>query len=173
VTTSTTLIDAVNESLADHLADLPTAATARAALAHGGAILASSTDEMIAISDRLAPEHLEVMTTDAPTVASRCTNFGSVFVGSATAEVFGDYGAGPNHVLPTGGTARSTSGLSVMSFLRFPTTLRIDNPDAARAATNDAIALARLEGLEAHARAAALRSAAAGVVSSDDERNGS
>src|SRR2546426_7184964 len=76
---------------------------------------------------------------------------------SGAAEVLGDYGAGPNHVLPTGGTARSTGGLSVYTFLRVRTWLRIDDPAAARPLLEDAVWFGRAEGLEAHARAAERR----------------
>jgi histidinol dehydrogenase len=72
--------------------------------------------------------------------------------------VLGDYGAGPNHVLPTGSTARFTGGLSVFDFLRVRTWLRVDDPAAVRPLAQDAAQLARLEGLEAHARAAERRS---------------
>jgi len=71
--------------------------------------------------------------------------------------VFGDYAAGPNHVLPTGGAARFAGGLSVFTFLRIRTWLKIDRPDAAASLQEDAAALARMEGLAAHARAAELR----------------
>jgi phosphoribosyl-ATP pyrophosphohydrolase/phosphoribosyl-AMP cyclohydrolase/histidinol dehydrogenase len=77
-----------------------------------------------------------------------------VFLGSGSAEVFGDYGAGPNHCLPTGGAARFAAGLSVLAFLRARTWLEMDEPGMLSA---EAAALARIEGLEAHARAAELR----------------
>jgi phosphoribosyl-ATP pyrophosphohydrolase/phosphoribosyl-AMP cyclohydrolase/histidinol dehydrogenase len=82
------------------------------------------------------------------------TAYGSLFIGNASAEALADYGVGPNHVLPTGGGARFQSGLAVFTFLRTPTWLRIDN---AEATATDAALLARLEGLEAHARAALMR----------------
>ena len=78
----------------------------------------------------------------------------AVFIGPASAEVFGDYGAGPNHVLPTGGTSRFRAGLSVFTFLRARTWLAVDDPEAIR---HDAAALARIESLEGHARAALAR----------------
>lgn len=97
------------------------------------------------------------MTRDAEAIARRCTHFGAVFIGAGAAEVLGDYGAGPNHTLPTGGAARSAAGLSVLHFLRTRTWLRIDDPAAARPLTLDTARLARVEGLEAHARAAEAR----------------
>src|SRR5439155_1372203 len=98
-------------TLARQLGDLPTARVARAALAHGGAIVVSGVDEGIAACDAIAPEHLQLQLRDADAVAPRLAHYGALFVGAASAEVLGDYGAGPNHVLPTGGTARSSGGL--------------------------------------------------------------
>jgi histidinol dehydrogenase len=145
---------AVDEALARRLADLPTAATAVPALANGFTVLAPDLAAAIAVCDRLAPEHLEVKVADPAAVAPRLRHYGALFVGAASAEVFGDYGAGPNHVLPTGGTARSMGGLSVLTFLRVRTWLRLDDPAIL---LPDAARLARLEGLEGHARAAEAR----------------
>src|SRR5205823_10139490 len=97
--------------------------------------------------------HLQLQLRDADAVAPRLAHYGALFVGAGAAEVLGDYGAGPNHVLPTGGTARSTGGLSVYTFLRVRTWLRIDDRAAAVPLIEDAAWLARVEGLEAHARA--------------------
>jgi histidinol dehydrogenase len=80
----------------------------------------------------VAPEHLEVMTADAAGVAKRCQHYGGLFVGAVAAEVLGDYGCGPNHVLPTGGTARFSGGLSVFNFLRVRTWMRIDDARASQ-----------------------------------------
>ncbi len=90
-------------------------------------------------------------------MARRARHYGGLFIGSASAEVFGDYGIGPNHTLPTGGVARFKGGLSVFDFLRIRTWLRMDRGGDASTAARDAAALARLEGLEAHARAAERR----------------
>jgi phosphoribosyl-ATP pyrophosphohydrolase/phosphoribosyl-AMP cyclohydrolase/histidinol dehydrogenase len=139
------------------LEDLPTAGTARPALGNGFAVVCPDLETAIVVCDRLAPEHLEVMTLDADSVGSRLRHYGALFLGSRSAEVFGDYGAGPNHVLPTGGTARSIGGLSVLTFLRTRTWLRMDDTPAAEAVIDDAMALARIEGLEGHARAAECR----------------
>jgi len=157
VTTAPPLIDAVERELASQLATLPTAATARVALANGCAVVARDLDEAVALADRFAPEHLEIMTRDADALARRCNHYGAVFIGPAAAEVLGDYGAGPNHTLPTGGAARSAAGLSVLHFLRTRTWLRIDAPPLAADLCRDTARLARLEGLEAHARAAEIR----------------
>ncbi|MHC5022188.1 MAG: histidinol dehydrogenase, partial [Planctomycetota bacterium] len=94
---------------------------------------------------------------DPTAAANRLRHYGALFIGHGSAEVMGDYGAGPNHVLPTGGTARSTGGLSVLTFLRVRTWLRIEDAAAAAGLARDAADLARLEGLEGHARAAERR----------------
>jgi phosphoribosyl-ATP pyrophosphohydrolase/phosphoribosyl-AMP cyclohydrolase/histidinol dehydrogenase len=157
VTTTQQQIDDVEQALDAQLADLPTADTARAALNNGYAVLASSLEEGIDLCDRLAPEHLELLVNNAQEVAPQLKHYGGLFIGHAAAEVLGDYCSGPNHVLPTGGTARSAGGLSVFHFLRTRTWLSITAPDDAQGLVEDAIALARHEGLEAHARSAEKR----------------
>jgi histidinol dehydrogenase len=97
------------------------------------------------------------MTSNDTENIARLAHFGGLFVGAWAAEVIGDYGAGPNHVLPTGRTARQSGGLSVFDFIRVRTWIRIDDPKAASGLYADAAALGRHEGLEAHARAADLR----------------
>jgi histidinol dehydrogenase len=157
VSTSDRLIHKVGEALHRQLATLPTGATAARALANGAAIPAADLDEAVRICDSLAPEHLEIITREAALVARRITSAGAIFIGPASAEVLGDYGAGPNHVLPTGRSARFRAGLSVFTFLRARTFLLVDSPDRAGTLYTDAADLARIEGLEAHARAAELR----------------
>ncbi len=151
------LVDRVAAALEARLADLPTRDTAEPALAHGFAVVAADPEEAVSLCDRIAPEHLEVVLADADAVAPRLSHYGGLFVGGQAAEVLGDYGAGPNHTLPTGGTARSSAGLSVYTFLRARTWLRIDDPQEAQPLVRDAVALARLEGLEGHARSAERR----------------
>jgi phosphoribosyl-ATP pyrophosphohydrolase/phosphoribosyl-AMP cyclohydrolase/histidinol dehydrogenase len=157
VTVDDTLVGRVQSELARQLDDLPTARVARAALAHGGAVVVSSVDEGVATCNALAPEHLQLELRDADAVAPRLAHYGALFVGAGSAEVLGDYGAGPNHVLPTGGTARFSGGLSVYTFLRVRTWLQITDCVAARSLVEDAVWLGRAEGLEAHARAAERR----------------
>ena len=157
VSTDEGLVAEVEAALADQLEDLPTAETARAALENGFAVVVDDIEEGVSVCDRLAPEHLEVLTEDAESVSSTLRHYGALFVGRGAAEVFGDYGAGPNHTLPTGGTARSTGGLSVNTFLRMRTWMRIDDTDEARELVRDTIDFARLESLEAHARSAGMR----------------
>jgi len=151
-------IDALESELARQLETLPTAKTARAALErHGAVVLARDEDEAAHACDLLAPEHLQVLLPDPRRFASALRHFGGVFLGEASAEVLGDYGAGPNHVLPTGGAARITGGLSVLDFLRVRTWLELEPGAGADELARDAAALARLEGLEGHARAAERR----------------
>ena len=157
VTLDHTHPDRVETELARQLSDLPTAEVARAALANGGVVVVANVAEGIAACDALAPEHLELCLGDAAAVAPRLEHFGALFIGAGSAEVLGDYGAGPNHVLPTAGTARSQGGLSVYTFLRVRTWLRIDDPAAARPLMEDAAWFGRTEGLEAHARSAERR----------------
>lgn len=150
------IIPRVQRELEVQLASLPTAQTARQALANGFAILARDLEDAAAICNDLAPEHLQLMNGPPEQLAPLLRQYGALFIGSRSAEVLGDYGAGPNHTLPTGGTARAFSGLSVLTFLNVRTWLKIDQPaDLAR----DAADLARMEGLEAHARSADKRKA--------------
>jgi histidinol dehydrogenase len=164
VTTDATLAEAVDAALGRQLVDLPTREVAEAALRNGFAVVAATLDEAVTVCDGLAPEHLQVLTEDAGGVAQRLSHYGGLFIGSSSAEVFGDYGIGPNHTLPTGGVARYKGGLSVFDFLRVRTWLRMDDRPDTAATVADAAALARLEGLEAHARAAERR---IGMVPSD------
>jgi phosphoribosyl-ATP pyrophosphohydrolase/phosphoribosyl-AMP cyclohydrolase/histidinol dehydrogenase len=157
VTPSAALAAAVDVALAQQLDTLPTAETARAALASGFAVVCADLDEAAAVCERIAPEHLQLCLAQPEPLARRLRRYGALFVGAAAGEVLGDYGAGPNHVLPTGGTARFSAGLSVGTFLRLRTWLRIDDPAAAAELGRDAAALARLEGLPAHERAAQRR----------------
>ena len=120
-------------------------------------VICRDMEECVAVSDKLAPEHLEVQTSDSQGVADACSNYGGLFVGTNCAEVLGDYGAGPNHTLPTGGTGRYTGGLSVFNFLRIRTWMRIDERDKCQDMVEDSVRMARLEGLEGHARAAERR----------------
>lgn len=154
ITTCRQLIDRVEAELCRQLETLRTGATARRALRNGFAVVARELSEAIELSDRIAPEHLQILTRDAAAVAARVRSAGAVFIGSAAAEVLGDYGAGPNHVLPTSGTARFRAGLSVFTFMRVRTWIRIERAEQAEELYRDAAQLARIELLEAHARAA-------------------
>ncbi|HTX72940.1 MAG TPA: histidinol dehydrogenase [Rectinemataceae bacterium] len=133
----------------------PNAEVAERSLGQGSwAFVASSREEACAACRRFAPEHLELLVAEPEYFAERVPDAGAVFLGPGSAEVLGDYGAGPNHCLPTGGAARFAAGLSVLDFLRPRTYLRLDEPQTLAA---DAALFARIEGLEAHARSAELR----------------
>jgi phosphoribosyl-ATP pyrophosphohydrolase/phosphoribosyl-AMP cyclohydrolase/histidinol dehydrogenase len=157
VATDAGLIDRVETALGQQLADLPTAETALAALRNGFAVVVAGRDEAVATCDRLAPEHLHIHAANAAELAERVSCYGALFIGANSAEAFGDYGVGPNHVLPTGGTARWSAGLSVTTFLRCRTWLAMGGASGVQDVCEDAAALARLEGLEAHARSAEAR----------------
>ena len=155
VTVDAAFADSVEAALDRQLVDLSTAEIAAASLAHGLIVLAPDLDAAITACDTLAPEHLELQIEGAAQVATRLAHYGALFIGAGAAEVLGDYGAGPNHVLPTSGSARFTGGLSVLGFLRLRTQMQLERPGAQL--LHDAAALARHEGLEAHARAADIR----------------
>lgn len=160
VTTDAGLVARVEAALTEQLRDLPTADTARTAIARQGmAVVCEDLGAALQVSDAIAPEHLELRLEPAALErASRSLRHaGAVFRGPGGAEVLGDYGAGPNHVLPTGGTARLRGGLSVFDFLRVRTYLDLPAGPRTAALAQDAAALARLEGLEGHARAAEVR----------------
>jgi len=153
LTTSASLIDAVNDALEQQLRTLATADVAKRSLANGFAVRCANQAEALATADLIAPEHLQIVTRDASDLARMAKHYGALFIGEQAAEVLADYGAGPNHVLPTGRSARFSGGLSVQCFLRIRTWLQRGDPHQAE----DAAALARLEGLEGHARAADFR----------------
>lgn len=161
VTPEKGVIENVNAALRRQLAVLPTRDVAIPAVRKGFAVLTADMTEAIAVTNRMAPEHLEVQTKSSQEVSDSCKSFGGLFIGKLAAEVLGDYGAGPNHVLPTSCTAKYTGGLSVHTFLRLRTWMRIDDGEAAQQQVQDSVALARLEGLEGHARAAERRLKAA------------
>lgn len=157
VTTHSPLVAKVEAELTKQLSVLPTAETARVAVKRGYVVVCSSMEEAVDITNRVAPEHLELLVENAEEVAKLCNHYGGLFVGTHAAEVLGDYGAGPNHTLPTGGTARYTGGLSVFNFLRIRTWLNIDNLADASELVEDSVQLATLEGLIGHSRSAMCR----------------
>lgn len=115
----------------------------------GAIITVRNMDEAVVLSDRIAPEHLELCTADCEGLANRVTHAGAIFIGSWTPEAIGDYIGGPNHVLPTARSARFSSGLSVMDFIK-RTTLSRMTPEALAAIGPSAERLAKSESLEAH-----------------------
>jgi histidinol dehydrogenase len=157
VTDSAALADAVEAAVERQLRLLPREPIARASWTDFGAvILVGSLAEAVPLVDRLAPEHLEIETREPESLAARVRNAGSIFLGSHTPEAIGDYVGGPNHVLPTARSARFSSGLGVLDFMKRTSILKCD-PEALRALGPAAIALGRSEGLEAHARSVAIR----------------
>jgi histidinol dehydrogenase len=115
----------------------------------GAVITVSDWDEAIALSDRIAPEHLELMTQDAEGLAARIRHAGAIFIGAWTPEAIGDYVGGPNHVLPTARSARFSSGLSVLDFMKRTTVARM-TPAALAQIGPAAETLAKSESLQAH-----------------------
>ena len=155
VTTDRDLIQKVVAELEQQLEVLPTAETARVALGNGAAVLCDSVEQVIATCNALAPEHLELHCDNSQAVANEIVNAGCLFIGHQSAEVFGDYGVGPNHTLPTAGTARFSAGLNVFTFVRVRTWLKLDA--APQSLVDDTARLAELEGLVAHQRSALKR----------------
>ena len=159
IATSEPFVRAVERELAEQLEALPTRATAESSLReHGFSCVVATLDDAAEASDRFAPEHLQLCVRDPRGLARRVRHAGAIFLGEGAAEGFGDYGVGPNHTLPTGGTARRNGGLSVLHFLRVRTWIRMDGSDEGREdVARTPPRWARLEGLEAHARAAEAR----------------
>jgi len=152
------MAELVERSLEKRLARLRTAETARSSLEAGSlVVIYKSMEEAIAVSNEIAPEHLELQVSSPEEWIPGLKNYGSLFIGSSAAEVLGDYSAGINHTLPTSTSARFTGGLSVRHFLKTPTTLRCTPGKAYSAALTAAETIARAEGLAAHAESAALR----------------
>jgi histidinol dehydrogenase len=157
ITDDPAFADRVATAVTQELPTLPRAAIAGASWrAHGAIIVVRNWDEAIGLVNRLAPEHLQLMLRDAAAVFDRIRHAGAIFLGAFCPEAVGDYVAGPNHVLPTGRTARFASGLSVFDFLKRTTWVAADAASLAKVGPA-AIALAEAEGLDAHARSIALR----------------
>ncbi|MGR8824493.1 histidinol dehydrogenase [Leuconostoc mesenteroides] len=153
ITNSEKLATAVSKEVEDQLKVLPREAIARQAIENNGFIyLVDTIDLMIDLMNAVAPEHLEIQLENAYDYISKIKNAGSVFLGKYASEPLGDYLAGPNHILPTGGTARFSSPLGVWDFQKRIQYLRY-SAEALLADSADVTVLAREEGLEAHARA--------------------
>ncbi len=157
ITDSAGFADAVAASVAAELPTLPRAAIAGASWqTHGAIILVRDWEEGAGLVNRLAPEHLELMLPNPELVFARVRHAGAVFLGAWCPEALGDYVAGPNHVLPTGRTARFASGLSVFDFLKRTTFVAADAAALGRVGPAT-VSLAEAEGLHAHARSVAVR----------------
>jgi histidinol dehydrogenase len=157
LTTSATLVDQVREALGAQLATLPRRVIAEASLqTHGAALVVADRDALADIANRLAAEHVALHVHDAADLAERIERAGAIFVGATTPEAAGDYLAGPSHVLPTGGAARHAAPLGVYDFVSRSSIIGYDAA-ALSAQAAHITALARVEGLEAHARAVEVR----------------
>jgi histidinol dehydrogenase len=154
ITSSAALAEQVANEIERQLETLPTATTARIAIDRNSAIfIAPSLDEAIELTNRFAPEHLSLLDKD---LLPRIRHAGTVFLGESSPESAGDYAAGPSHVLPTSGVARLRGGLSALDFVKVIAVQRLSHQallDLAPSIT----ALARAEGLEAHARSVEVR----------------
>ena len=156
ITDSTGFAADVDEALERLTPQLPRAETARVALSHGAIIVTDNLDQAVSISNAYAPEHLIISTRDPHALCDATTSAGSVFLGHYTPESLGDYISGTNHVLPTGGWARSISGLSITDFMR-RMTVQEASPEGLRTIGPAGAALAAHEGLDAHRLAITMR----------------
>jgi histidinol dehydrogenase len=157
ITDSAKLADEVEGAVEAQLSTLPRADIARVSWADFGAvILVKDLSDAIPIANAIAAEHLEIMTADPEMLAAQIRNAGAIFLGSHTPEAIGDYVGGSNHVLPTARSARFSSGLGVLDFMKRTSILKC-GPDQLRALGPAAMALGQAEGLEAHSRSIGLR----------------
>lgn len=157
VTTCLKLAQRVQQEVERQLSELPREAIAREAIENYGAIyVAQSMEEAIEIVNTLAPEHLEVLVADPWSILGQIKHAGAIFIGEYSSEPVGDYFAGPNHVLPTNGTARFSSPLNVDDFMK-KSSLIFYSRDDLLASGEKIMHLARYEGLEGHARAIEVR----------------
>ena len=157
ITDDPALAGEVEKALAAQLESLPRGSVAAASWRDFGAIiLVGKLADAVQLVDAIAPEHLEIASEDADALASRIRNAGAIFLGPHTPEAIGDYVAGCNHVLPTARSARFSSGLGVLDFMKRTSLLRC-GPDQLGALGPAAISLAQAEGLDAHARSVAMR----------------
>jgi histidinol dehydrogenase len=157
ITDDAAFADAVEKAVEGQLKTLPRAEVAGASWRDFGAIvLVGKLEDAVALTDAIAPEHLEIETQDPEPLATKIRNAGAIFLGAHTPEAIGDYVAGSNHVLPTARSARFSSGLGVLDFMKRTSILRLD-ADALGKLGPAAIALGEAEGLGAHARSVAMR----------------
>ena len=157
ITDSPDLAGEVERAVQAQLTTLPRAAIAAASWNdYGAIILVGDLDQAVALADAIAAEHLEIMTSDPEALAAQIRNAGAIFLGPHTPEAIGDYVGGSNHVLPTARSARFSSGLSVLDFMKRTSILKC-GPEQLRALGPSAITLGKAEGLDAHARSVGLR----------------
>jgi histidinol dehydrogenase len=157
ITPSQSLAERVAVEVEQQLLDLERAKTARASLeSNGGIVVVNDLDEAFDLANAYGPEHLCLSVADAWTYLGKVKNAGGVFVGERSAEAIADYTAGPSHVMPTGGTARFGSPLSVNDFVKITSVVALD-AESLKALSAATAAIARAEGLTAHARAVETR----------------
>ncbi|MBV9347514.1 MAG: histidinol dehydrogenase [Pseudolabrys sp.] len=157
ITDAPRLADAVEKSVASQVKTLPRADIAAASWRDFGVIITvGKLDDAVALTDRLAPEHLEIVAANADALGEKIRNAGAIFLGAHTPEAIGDYVAGSNHVLPTARSARFSSGLGVLDFMKRTSILKC-GAEQLRELGGAAIALGDAEGLTAHARSVAIR----------------
>lgn len=157
ITPDEQLLQAVEEAIEKHLSQLPKAEIARTSIANRGAlVLVNSRKEAIELINQVAPEHLELCLDEAKEMATLIRHAGAIFMGRYTPEAIGDYCAGPNHVLPTSGTARFSSPLGVYDFQK-RTSLIMCSEQGVQPLARTADILAQQENLDAHARSARYR----------------
>ena len=157
ITDDVALADDVERAVEAQLATLPRADIARASWNEFGAIiLVGNLGESVALANAIAAEHLEIMTADPEGLSAQIRNAGAIFLGPHTPEAIGDYVGGSNHVLPTARSARFSSGLGVLDFMKRTSILKC-GPDQLRALGPAAMTLGKAEGLDAHARSVGLR----------------
>jgi histidinol dehydrogenase len=157
ITDDAALASNVGKAVESQLKTLKRAAVAGKSWQDFGAIITvGKLDGAIALVDRLAPEHLEIAAENAEALVGKVRNAGAIFIGAHTPEAIGDYVAGSNHVLPTARSARFSSGLGVLDFMKRTSLLKC-GPEQLRALGPAAIALGEAEGLTAHARSVAIR----------------
>jgi histidinol dehydrogenase len=157
ITDHAALADEVERAVEAQLSTLPRADIARASWnAFGAIVIVNDLDEAVRLSNAIAAEHLEIMTLDPESVAAQIRNAGAIFIGPHTPEAIGDYVGGSNHVLPTARSARFSSGLGVLDFMKRTSILKC-GPDQLRMLGPAAMTLGKAEGLDAHARSVGLR----------------
>ena len=157
ITNDANFANAVVSAVEKHLKTLPRTETAGASWRDYGAVMTvPSLDDALPLINRIAPEHLEIASEDARRLALRVRNAGAIFIGRFAPEALGDYLAGPNHVLPTARSARFSSGLGVLDFMKRTSMIECDGPGL-RAVGPAAATLARAEGLDAHALSISIR----------------
>ena len=156
ITTTRAHAEAVAAEVEQQLALLERGVIARAAIERGGAVVVGDLDEAIDLANEFAPEHLCLLTANPEALVERVHSAGGVFIGEHSPEVLGDYVAGPSHVMPTGGSARYASPLTVFDFLKVISTLDMPEEEMRRVGGH-AVTLARAEGLTGHARSMEMR----------------